>query len=43
MKLAKDMDFRMDIAKRSREWVIKTHSPDLVAAKHLEVFRNTVL
>jgi glycosyltransferase involved in cell wall biosynthesis len=37
LKLARDADYRRYVGKCSREWVIKTHSPDIVASKHLEV------
>jgi glycosyltransferase involved in cell wall biosynthesis len=37
LKLARDVDYRKSVGKSSREWVIKTHSPDIVASKHLDV------
>jgi glycosyltransferase involved in cell wall biosynthesis len=37
VKLAKDPDFRLSIGRKSREWIKKTHSPDIVAKKHLEI------
>ena len=42
IKLAKDADFRKDLGKKSREWVIKTHSPRIVALKHLEVLTAAI-
>jgi glycosyltransferase involved in cell wall biosynthesis len=40
LKIAKDKDVRNNIGKKSREWIIKTHSPELVAMKHLEILNN---
>ena len=40
VKLAQDTDFRNDMGKRSREWVVKTHAPRIVALKHLEVLNS---
>jgi glycosyltransferase involved in cell wall biosynthesis len=37
VKLAKDKQKIIDIGRKSREWIIKTHSPRLVASKHLEI------
>ena len=42
VKLARDVDFRINLGKKSREWVIKTHSPRLVALKHLEVLTAAI-
>jgi glycosyltransferase involved in cell wall biosynthesis len=42
VKLAKDTDFRKDLGKKSREWIIKTHSPRIVALKHLEILNSAV-
>jgi glycosyltransferase involved in cell wall biosynthesis len=41
MKLATDKKFREDIGAKSREWIIKTHSPSIVAQKHLEILRDS--
>jgi hypothetical protein len=38
--LAKDPDFRLSLGKKSREWIKKTHSPDIVAKKHLDIFHQ---
>ena len=40
VKLAKDPDFRISLGKKSREWIKKTHSPDIVAKKHLDIFHQ---
>ena len=37
LKLAKDADLRRSIGLESREWIKKTHSPEIVAKKHLEI------
>ena len=37
VKLASDIDYRISLGKKSREWIIKTHSPDIVAKKHLDI------
>ena len=42
VKLAKDPDFRISLGKKSREWIMKTHSPDIVAKKHLEILSQFV-
>ena len=42
MKLAKDMDFRKEIGRKSRDWIIKTHSPNVVAKKHLEILHSSI-
>jgi glycosyltransferase involved in cell wall biosynthesis len=42
VKLAKDPDFRLSLGKKSREWIKKTHSPDIVAKKHLEILSQFV-
>ncbi|MGB9167968.1 MAG: glycosyltransferase family 4 protein [Nitrososphaeraceae archaeon] len=42
VKLAKDPDFRISLGKKSREWIIKTHSPDIVAKKHLQILSQFV-
>jgi len=36
LKLA-DRQFRTEMGKKCREWIIKTHNPQLVAKKHMEV------
>ena len=42
MKLAKDMDFRKEVGSKSRDWIIKTHSPKVVAKKHLEILQSSI-
>ena len=41
VRLSQDIDFRNDMGKRSREWVVKTHAPRVVALKHLEVLNSS--
>ena len=41
-KLAKDPDYRIALGEQSRDWIKKTHSPDIVAKKHLEILENSV-
>jgi glycosyltransferase involved in cell wall biosynthesis len=43
VKLAKDPDFRISLGKKSREWIIKTHSPEIVAKNHLEILNQSIL
>jgi glycosyltransferase involved in cell wall biosynthesis len=40
VKLAKDPDLRLSLGRKSREWIIKTHAPDIVAKKHLDIFHQ---
>lgn len=40
VKLAKDKSFRKELGKKSREWIIKTHSPKTVYLRHLEVLNS---
>lgn len=42
VKLGKDTELRKDLGEKSRQWVMKTHSPELVATKHLEVLKAVV-
>jgi glycosyltransferase involved in cell wall biosynthesis len=42
VQLAKDPDFRLSLGKKSREWIMKTHSPDIVAKKHLEILTQSI-
>jgi glycosyltransferase involved in cell wall biosynthesis len=42
MKLAKDAEFRLELGKKSREWIIKTHSSRIVARRHLELLRSSL-
>ena len=37
MRLAKDREFASDLGKKSRDWIMRTHHPRLVAEKHLEI------
>ena len=41
IKLANE-DFRKEIGKKSREWVIKTHSTDIVSERHLDILKSVV-
>jgi hypothetical protein len=40
--LAKDMDYRKDLGKKSRDWIMKTHSPKVVAKIHLEILKSSL-
>ena len=40
--LADDPKIRKDIGQKSRDWIIKTHSPNIVARRHLEIILNTI-
>jgi glycosyltransferase involved in cell wall biosynthesis len=42
VKLAKDPDFRLSLGRKSREWIIKTHAPDIVAKNHFEILNQFV-
>jgi glycosyltransferase involved in cell wall biosynthesis len=42
VKLAKDPDFRISLGKKSREWVMKTHAPDIVAKNHFQILNQFV-
>jgi len=42
VKLAKDPDFRLSLGRKSREWIMKTHSADIVAKKHLEILTQSI-
>ena len=42
IKLAKDTDFRKELGKKSRDWIMKTHSPNVVANIHLEILKDSV-
>ena len=42
VKLAKDPDFRISLGKKSREWIMKTHSPEIVAKHHLEILAHSI-
>jgi glycosyltransferase involved in cell wall biosynthesis len=42
IKLANNVDFRNEVGKRSRDWIVKTHSPKLVANKHLKAFDSSI-
>jgi glycosyltransferase involved in cell wall biosynthesis len=42
VKLAKDPDFRLELGKKSREWIIRTHSPRAVAQRHLEILQKSI-
>lgn len=40
LRLAKDKDFCIKLGQESREWVIKTHSSNVVARRHLEILTS---
>jgi len=40
LELRKDEEYRKHLGGKCREWVKKTHNPDLVAQKHLEVLEK---
>ena len=42
VELARDKQKIINIGKKSREWIIKTHSPRLVASKHLEIMEDAI-
>ena len=37
VRLAKDRDYAVEVGKRSRDWIIRTHHPRLVAQRHLDI------
>ena len=42
IKLAKDVDYRKNLGKKSRDWIMKTHSPKVVAKIHLEILKSSL-
>lgn len=40
--LASNPEARESIGKQSREWIIKTHSPNIVAKNHIEIILNSI-
>jgi glycosyltransferase involved in cell wall biosynthesis len=42
VRLAKDRDYALEVGKRSREWIIRTHHPRLVAQRHLDILEAHV-
>jgi len=38
--LGSDKNIREEIGKKGREWIMKTHSPRIVAQKHLEILSS---
>lgn len=40
--LSNSPEKRKSIGQKSREWIIKTHSPNIVARKHLEIILNSI-
>jgi len=42
LKKLDNEEFRKELGKRCREWVIKTHSPEKVASKHLEILKSVL-
>ena len=40
LELRKDEEYRKHLGEKCREWVKKTHNPELVAQKHLEVLEQ---
>ena len=42
LKLAHSPEFVTDIGRKSREWIIKTHSSRVVALRHLAILQKAV-
>jgi glycosyltransferase involved in cell wall biosynthesis len=42
VRLAKDRDYALEVGKKSREWIIRTHHPRLVAQRHLDILEARV-
>jgi glycosyltransferase involved in cell wall biosynthesis len=42
LKLAENKDFRNELGKKSRDWIIKTHSPSVVAKIHLDILESSL-
>lgn len=42
INLSKDVEYRKKIGKESREWVMKTHSPYVVATKHMNIINRAL-
>lgn len=42
VRLAKDFEFRSKIGRKSREWIIKTHSSRVVALRHLDILQTVI-
>ena len=42
LAIAKDADYRAEIGKKSREWVIKTHSSRIVGLRHLDILKSSI-
>ena len=42
VKIARNREFANELGKRSREWIIRTHSSRVVALRHLEILQNAV-
>jgi hypothetical protein len=40
--LAKNEDRRIELGKKSRDWIIRTHSSRIVALRHLEILNQAV-
>lgn len=40
VKLAENPDFRKEIGTKSRNWIIKTHSPEVVSKIHLDILES---
>jgi glycosyltransferase involved in cell wall biosynthesis len=42
LRIARDADHRAEIGKKSREWIIKTHSSRIIALRHLEILKSSI-
>ncbi|MGN6349047.1 MAG: glycosyltransferase, partial [Candidatus Nitrosocosmicus sp.] len=42
VKLGENVDFRKEMGKKSRDWIIKTHSPDVVSKMHLDIIESSL-
>jgi glycosyltransferase involved in cell wall biosynthesis len=42
VKLGENVDFRKEMGKKSRDWIIKTHSPDVVSKIHLDIIESSL-
>ena len=41
IKITRNREFAIELGKKSREWIIRTHSSRVVALRHLEILRKT--
>ena len=42
LRLARDVEFRLELGRKSRDWISRTHAPRVVAAKHLEILTTSL-